>query len=302
MSQSAEYARRVAEFYGALATLDQGAASWDEGYVPLAARRDPEHVEREFERYHSALEGARKRVRQEQIDELLAIQPEWNLIRRAPLGRARFISDVVGRESRVVLLGGAGAGKTTALRYLVAHPPVLRRHPAESGAEGDVLLPIWVQFPLENDLPLPAYLAQDAGQRMSLDLALEFFEQALVRGQALLLIDGLDEIETVEERAKAVRMVESWAEQFPNSRYVVTARPDGYGPPLERGVFAHYVLDPWNEGIEDELGQAWSRALDAWAVEDKTRPFYVERRRLWLHLALAMRQHESRSAPLEEAL
>ena len=154
MSQSTEYAERVAELYGALVTLDQGVASWDDGYVSSFARPCPDFVEREYERYQSLLESARKRVHHEQIDKLLDIQPEWTLLRRAPLGRPLSLLDVIRRESRVVLLGAAGAGKTTALRYLVAHRPVLHRQPA-GGSESGALLPIWVQLPLESDLPLP---------------------------------------------------------------------------------------------------------------------------------------------------
>ena len=53
----------------------------------------------------------------------------------------------------------------------------------------------------------------------------EFFEKALVDGQAVIGLDGLDEVSGQQERALAIKQIESWVSEFPNCHYVVAARP-----------------------------------------------------------------------------
>jgi tetratricopeptide (TPR) repeat protein len=304
MSVYSQYAERLSERHGALRRIDLTPVSWEEAYVPLAARRGPDHAQRALDRFHETLAGERKRVREEQIKQLLSAQPTWDLLWRVPLGRLQSIRELVEHESRVVLLGEAGAGKTTALRHLVIDRPE-GRLPATADEEADGrLLMILIDLP---DVPnlgqtsLPEYLAEDAEQRLSVSATPEFFEQVLVRGQAIIGLDGLDEIASLSERAAAIKQIESWVSEFPNCRYIVAARPNVYEPALSRDAFTHYVLTPWNEGVVEDLERAWNQELDGWVAEEPDRPYSVERSRFWRHLVWVMRSRNRRSISMEEA-
>jgi hypothetical protein len=304
MSIYSQYAERLSERHGALKRIDLTPVSWEEGYVPLVARRGPDHARRALGRFRETLIGERKRVREEQIVQLLNAQPTWDLLWRVPLGRAQSIRELVEQESRVVLLGEAGAGKTTALRHLAIDRPEGRLPAAADKEAGDRLLAITIDLP---DVPnlgqasLPEYLAEDAEQRLSVTATPEFFEQVLVRGQAVLGLDGLDEIASPSERAAAIKQIESWVSEFPNCHYIIAARPNVYELGLGRDVFTHYVLTPWNEAVIEDLERAWNQELAGWMAEEPDRPYSVERSRFWQHLVWAMRSRDRLSISMEEA-
>jgi len=302
MSMHAEYAERVSERYGRFQGVDQATATWDAGYVSLYALRGPDYAGQEWSKHNQSLEDARRRVQQEKINELLQIGPEVELLWKVPYGMPTPISEVVRREPRLVLVSGAGAGKTTALRYLAAYRPVSRVVGSVEGkAQQEPYVPVVVDLVALADQPLTQYLAQDAQLRLSLSLSPEFFEELLSSGKALVCLDGLDEISSQDARAKMVRRIESWTHDYAQCRYVVTTRADIYEPALDQGLFAHYILMPWSKSAASEIEGAWNKSLDEWTVSDPSRPYYAGRRRLWQHLALAMRYENRRSVSLAEA-
>ena len=302
MSVHSQYADRLSERYSTMKRIDQSPVSWEEGYVPLMARRGPDHARRALERFHDTLIGARKRVREEQIKQLLDAQPTWDLLWRVPLGREAAIRDLVAslgreaRESRVVLLGGAGTGKTTALHSLAVDQPKLPQ-----AEHSFTVLVNLSALPNLGQVSLPEYLSGDAQQNLSVAAPPEFFEAALVRGEIVVCIDGLDDIPLQQERARAVRHIESWMAEFPNCHYVVAARPNMYEPALSKDEFVHYALTPWNEAVVRDLESAWHQALEGWAAEDADRPYSRQRSRFWQHLAWAMRSRNVRSVSMPEA-
>ena len=164
MSTLTEYAERVSKRYGALERVDQSTVPWDEGYVPLYARRGPRRAGQDWAQFQEELQGARNRVHEEQIKELLSKQAELELLWTVPYGVPVPIADVVRAERRLVLIAEPGAGKTTALRYLAAHRPVSRmRATAEGRIEQEELIPVLVDLPELGDSSLPEYLSGEAG-------------------------------------------------------------------------------------------------------------------------------------------
>jgi hypothetical protein len=296
MSVYSQYADRMAERYSVIKRIDQTPVSWEDGYVPLAARRGPDHARRALDRFHDTLIGERKRVREEQIKQLLGAQPTWDLLNRVPLGKATSIRKLVEQQPRVLLLGETGAGKTTALQSLVVEQPVL--------PSSEHVLVVLINLPDVPDLgnvSLPEYLSADAEQRLSISASPEFFEKALVGGRAVIGLDGLDEMSGPQERALAVKQVESWVSEFPNCHYVVTARYSGYDTTLSRDTFVHYGLIPWSESVVQEIARSWDQALASWEASEPDRPYSAERSRFWRHLVWAMRSHNARSVSTDQA-
>src|SRR5690349_16316401 len=136
---------------------------------------------------------------------------------------------------------------------------------------------------------LAAYL-QDRGVGDEAQLR-PFLEGALEAGECLLLLDGLDEVQS-EERGGVQRWLESFCARYPSNRFVVSARWVGYsGFALPEGVevelggfqdeqirryvraFARACRQWENEGVPDEAGadQDAERLLEALFASSRLR-------------------------------
>lgn len=253
MSTHADYADRVSKRYGVLKRIGQPDATLEEGYVPQYVRPGPDYAEREWARAKESLISARRRANEAQIRERLEAQPPIDLIRRTPFGPSTSVREIVSRESRVVLLGEAGAGKTIALRDLATHP-------LSTSNEGAHFLTCIINLPelVASQCSLPEYLSEDAQQHMDLSLPPQMFQDMLVRGQALLCFDDLDAVPSQDDRARVAGQIESWARQYPRCKCIVTARADAYEPSLDPEQFAHFALVPWGEYSAADLEQVWN--------------------------------------------
>jgi hypothetical protein len=260
MSDYTEYAERASRRYNSMKRIGEADVSLEEGYVPLYIRRGPAYAVRELPRAQEALRAARGRAQQEQIRAVLAERPHLDVLLDMPLGAATSLSDALKQESRVVLLGRPGAGKSTALRYLAVHPV--------AGKDGDLLTLIvdLAAFGASGQT-LPEFLAADAAT-MELEVAPAFFERVLLNGQAVVCLDGLDEIADPQMRAQVMERIEEWNEKYPRACLLVTAREEAYEPRLSGDVFAHFRLVPWSNDVLAELEAAWDKASSEWTEEE----------------------------------
>ena len=157
------------------------------------------------------------------------------------------VEQALAAHRHIVILGDPGSGKTTLLRYLAllygrdlaegksvlkkklnlnesGYLPILlplrqigqflkTYHPKDDGTEGYALL-------------LDFLLKTLHGQRV--ELPVEYFETPLTKGQAVVLLDGLDEVADSDLRARVARLVEAFTLAYPKARFVVTSRIVGY--------------------------------------------------------------------------
>ena len=99
-------------------------------------------------------------------------------------------------------------------------------------------------------------------------LSEEFFAEALDGGSAIVLLDGLDEAPDRTERERAARLFENATRAYPDSRFVVTTRPQAYA--------GGALLTGFHEArIEPLTPEAVGTFLDRWC-----RGLYPESRRL----------------------
>jgi HEAT repeat protein len=138
----------------------------------------------------------------------------------------------------------------------------LRDDAIELQGATEALLPIlvkireWARHP---DLSLLDYLRQFAETSLCVkSLPADFFEYWLDRGQALILLDGLDEVADEAKRYRIVEEIQSFLGKYPHSRVIITSRPAGYRSDFFRTEeFPHYELQRFNDDKMNEFIDRW---------------------------------------------
>jgi HEAT repeat protein len=192
-------------------------------------------------------------------------------------------------QKKVVLLGAPGSGKTMLSSYFALM--LCQSNPTEISLDIKVELPIfvrirdWISKPEQG---LLSYLRWDAEANLSINnLPLGFFEHWLERGQALILLDGLDEVVNEAQQSRVVEKIETFLHQYQNNPAVITSRPAGYREAFNLDEFPHYTLesfdnkqvatfiDHWYDSrLKDDKAQAERRKVDlqkAFARNDQIR-------------------------------
>ena len=158
-----------------------------------------------------------------------------------PLGRVegtserKSLSELLDRRSRVVLavIGQPGSGKSTLLAHTAhrsAQQPVL-------GYPGRRRLPVLLALReharsilADPEIPLPKVIRAVTGDAAGKEPA-GWWERQLRRGRCLVLLDGLDEVASADDRLAVSEWVERQVAAHSGNHFVITARP--YGLPDE---------------------------------------------------------------------
>ncbi|WP_100919945.1 SUMF1/EgtB/PvdO family nonheme iron enzyme [Candidatus Thiodictyon syntrophicum] len=190
---------------------------------------------------------------------------------------------------RLVIVGDPGCGKTTFLRW-VAHCLAADRlgrdpgaaaqrlglAPGPTGVRLPLLVPIvdWLDFmerakarhqgpPLAECADwLPEYLGSRA-EHANQGLTADAFRRLLTDGEALILLDGLDEAPDRLQRQQAATLIEHLALAYPDCPLVVTSRPAALQDTPVLTGFAQTTIEALDPGAIDGFLGRWSRALFA---------------------------------------
>ncbi|MBN2114957.1 MAG: HEAT repeat domain-containing protein [Anaerolineales bacterium] len=214
-------------------------------------------------------------IQEDIISQTLPHMPAWPelaAIYRAPtLG----VAEAIAGGSNIVIVGAAGTGKTVALAHLASLAANLKvRLSAESDLEAVPYLyhVADLQFPFDATKDPATSIINAAGEHAPIfDLRRlpGFIQQTLKNGQALVLIDGFDELDP-QGQSNVVDWFKALLQTYPKVRIVTTGCVDRLHGLISLG-FNPLALIGWdtpkNSQFIQQWGELWSQtvALEAWA-------------------------------------
>ncbi len=192
------------------------------------------------------------------------------------------VAELLPKYRCLIIVGEAGSGKSTFLRYvaLTLAQALRDRRPAlvhrNLGWEPRPL-PLPVLLPLsgfglylrglsdaQKESPNPDLLLDYLNHHFRhLDLADGYLERRLEEGNCLLLLDGLDEVARFSDRQFISETVTLFSRRYDKCRFVATCRPEGYqGAARLGGDFHEDWLEPlrWPEDIATFV-RRWNEAV-----------------------------------------
>ena len=188
-------------------------------------------------------------------------------------GEIRDLSTVVAQHDRVLILGDPGCGKTTLLRYLaLKHAQATQNNLREASSElGKARFPILLRIADYAEYGKGKSLSDFLADYCSLNeypyprtgLA-EMFAAELKSGSCLVLLDGLDEIVSTDDRLHVVRHIEDFVRHHHSmgNRFVITSRIAGYRNARLNGDYAHYQVQEMDDTQIRHFLDMWCPAVE----------------------------------------
>ncbi len=198
------------------------------------------------------------------VSQTLPYLPAWPEIAAAYRAPTFTLPQALAGNANIVVIGQPGTGKTVALAHLAA---LAANRSEELGALQNIT-PFLVHVA---DLNLPVSdtkniltplidAAAEYAPLLDLNRLPAFFENAFKSGNALLLVDGFDEIPT-EAQQTVVDYFKLLIQTYPKTRIVATGAPEYLGGLIGMG-FAPLALMTWSAPQSDKFIEHWG---DLWS-------------------------------------
>ena len=207
------------------------------------------------------------------ISQTLPYMPSWPEIAAAYHAQTLTLPQALSGNANIVIIGQPGVGKTVALAHLAS---LAANRSEKLGALKDAVPFLFhianLKLPIADPKDALAPIIEAASENMPmLDVGRlpAFFQNTFKNGDALLLIDGYDEI-TPENQQIVTSYFKIILQNYPKTRIVTTGAPEHLDGLIGLG-FAPLPLMTWsnreNEKFIERWGEIWSQtvAMEAWA-------------------------------------
>ncbi|NEO69227.1 CHAT domain-containing protein [Moorena sp. SIO3H5] len=185
------------------------------------------------------------------------------------------LSNQLESGARLVVVGDPGCGKTTLLSSIAHHYAVGHRTKQKVSTFKETLPDNpWIPVTLVcrdlleaqlNDglIGLIKYQFRRLGYSGNkLEYVSTFLEHRMSRGEVLLLVDGLDEIPTKEQRRKFAQFLETQTSMYSQMPMILTSRVVGFRAiQAELKSFKHLNVAPLGRDQKKQFVQAWTKLL-----------------------------------------
>ncbi len=207
------------------------------------------------------------------ISQTLPYLPAWPEIAAAYHAQTLTLPQALSGNTNIVIIGQPGIGKTVAL----AHLATLAANRSEKLEALKDTIPFFfhvanLKLPIADPKDALAPLIEAASEHAPIfDLGRlpGFIQTTFKNGEALLLIDGFDEI-APENQQGVTDYFKIIMQNYPKTRIVTTGAPEYLGGLIALG-FTPLTLMTWsareNEKFIERWGELWSQtvAMEAWA-------------------------------------
>ena len=170
---------------------------------------------------------------------------------------------------RLLIDGRAGSGKTTILQWIAVHAA---RHDFEGAAarlNGYVPFFLRLREHVGSALPTPEEFLNQTAPLLAPETG-EWPRRQLMSGQALVLVNGIDEVPEAQ-RPTVLAWLHELTELFPDVRYVVTTRPGAIEEEaLDDADFVRAALDPMEPGLIRIFIDQWHKAMREWQKDTES--------------------------------
>ncbi|ALG12785.1 NACHT domain-containing protein [Kibdelosporangium phytohabitans] len=171
------------------------------------------------------------------------------------------VEQALAHTSRTLLIGEPGSGKTTLLQWLAI--TAARDAFKADLADWNGLVPFFVRLRghAGGRLPHPEQYLDSIGCPFAALMPPGWAHRVLAAGQALLLVDGVDEL-PVSERGAVREWIRNLLRTYPDNRVVMTARPGAAAPAwLQNELFVTASLERMSPQDIRELITFWHAAI-----------------------------------------
>lgn len=215
------------------------------------------------------------------ISQTLPYLPAWPEIAAAYHAQTITLPQALSGNTNIVIIGQPGVGKTIALAHLAS---LVANRSEKMEALKDAVPFLFhvanLKLPIADPKDALSPLIEAASEHAPmLDLARlpKFIQNAFKSGDALLLIDGFDEI-AVESQQVVTDYFKIILQEYPKTRIVTTGAPEYLDGLIALG-FAPLTLMTWsasdNKKFIEQWGELWSHTV-AMEASSQTGPEQVD--------------------------
>ncbi|MBU7048325.1 MAG: HEAT repeat domain-containing protein [Theionarchaea archaeon] len=226
----------------------------EEIYVSLKLNERKEYIPRAGE-----IEEARKIVQEK--------DSEFPMMEKREKEKTYDADDILRNFDKVVIVGAPGSGKTTLLKHLA-----LKSCKENIEKQERITIPVLTtlkQF-LESGKNLRDYM-NDVFAQFDFPEATAFIEEDMKDGKCLILLDGFDELASIEKQLEVTKKIEEFTHTYHKNRFIVTSRTAGYHnelkdfPELEVKEFDDQQIEKfitnWFGNTDSEKARSMNKAI-----------------------------------------